>query len=123
MNYNLIDANSKDLKHLYDTSAFTFVGLMTDDENIQLMLDSLKEYGLKDTPDIYVVEGSLMNSYYGLTKDPYPEDLHIVALPVDQFSDVSRLAIFKMQIGARWFNDIVDNNEYHEHQDREGEEW
>lgn len=122
MNYNLINANSKDLKHLYDTSAFTFVGLMTDDKNIQLMLDSLKEYGLKDTPDIYVVEGSLMNSYYGLTKDPYPEDLHIVALPVDQFSDVGRLAIFKLRIGARWFDDIVDNNEYHEHQDEGSEE-
>lgn len=54
--------------------------------------------------------GRDMNRYYGLTGDnAYPDDLHFLAFPLDGL-DISKLAIFKLRMQDRWFDDIVDNN-------------
>lgn len=114
MKYQLIDANPDDFTYLYNTSAFTIEGLTTDEESMNQLIEMLSRYGVRENPEIYVVKGSLMNRYYNLIKDPYKDELNIVAIPTTQFKDVSKLAIFKMKIGARWFDDIVDNNRMHE---------
>ena len=53
----------------------------------------------------YWFKGSVMNRVYGLTKsNAYPEDLTFLVIP-HLYNPV-----FKMMIGARWFDDIVHNN-------------
>lgn len=58
--------------------------------------------------------GADMNAYYRLSSDnAYPNDLHFLAFPLDGL-DVSKLAIFKLRMGDRWFDDIVSNNTWRE---------
>ena len=54
--------------------------------------------------------GKDMNEIYNLTdNNAYPEDLHFLAFPLDGL-EVGKLAIFKLTMQDRWFDDIVDNN-------------
>lgn len=110
--YELIEANEEDLNKLYDDSAFTFEGLRTDDENLTKLVNFLKENTEVILPiKIYRISGEMMNSKYGLTEDnAYPDDLDIVSLPLTNWKNLGDLPMIKIQIGARWFDDIVDNN-------------
>ena len=40
----------------------------------------------------------------------YPEDLTFVSIPLSMFKNIRKLAMLKLQLGARWLDDIVDNN-------------
>lgn len=54
--------------------------------------------------------GAEMNAYYGLTDtNAYPDDLNFLAFPLDDLN-VGKLAMFKLQMQDRWFDDIVANN-------------
>ena len=51
-----------------------------------------------------------MNMEYGLTGDnAYPDDLTFLMFPLTGLN-MGRLAIFKILMSDRWFDDIVDNN-------------
>ena len=51
----------------------------------------------------YIYLGSQVNDYYRLTGDnAYPKDLN--------FLTIKNYYGKKLQVGARWFDDIVDNN-------------
>ena len=57
--------------------------------------------------------GSKMNEKYGLTENnAYPEDLNFISIDLDNFKDMEKLATIKIKIGARWLDDIVDNNKF-----------
>jgi hypothetical protein len=53
-----------------------------------------------------------MNEQYGLTgNNAYPKHVNIVSvIDIDQM----KVAIPRFSIGARWFDDIVDNNAHRE---------
>lgn len=52
-----------------------------------------------------------MNEKYGLTKDnAYPKDLNIISIKLENIKNIFKVAVQRFNIGARWFNDIVDNN-------------
>ncbi|MBQ3476988.1 MAG: hypothetical protein IJH25_02310 [Clostridia bacterium] len=54
--------------------------------------------------------GADMNAHYGLTgTNAYPRNLHFLAFPLDGL-DVGKLAMFKLRMQDRWFDDIVANN-------------
>lgn len=54
--------------------------------------------------------GADMNRKYHLTgNNRYKDDLVFMAFPLDGL-DITKLAIFKMEMQDRWFDDIVDNN-------------
>ena len=112
--FNLIEANEEKIKELKEGSAFTFEGLKADDESLaQLVSDLVKETQMKVCPTIYTWKGELFNSIYGLTgNNRYPEDLTFVSLALDNWDnkDIPTLSIFKFKVGARWLDDIVDNN-------------
>ena len=57
-------------------------------------------------------KGELMNQIYQLTgSNAYPEDLTFVSIPLSMFNNnIGKLALVKFQLGARWLDDIVDNN-------------
>ena len=106
--YNLIDLRketSKDMKakfkEFYDKSIFTWEGMSIDDENLKAIVKELK---LKN-PTFYTYSGRQMDSVYRLSGDnAYPSDLTF--LSIENYYD----PMMKMRVGARWFDDIVDNN-------------
>ena len=109
----LIKATEKDIQKLYDGSAWTWEGMRTDDDNLNAIINFFKEEGcplLKE--EFYIVTGKQMNEFCGgLTGDnEYPEDLTILCIELDNIKDVSKLYIKKFEVGARWFDDIVNGN-------------
>ena len=110
--YELIEATDDDLVNLEKGSAFTFEGLMSDDKNLNDLVDFFNEKtNVKIPMKIYHATGEKVNALYGLTgRNAYPDDLDIVLLPLDNWNELGNLPMIKIQIGARWFDDIVDNN-------------
>lgn len=116
MGINKINCKESDLKDLYDGSAFTMVGFNTDDDNLEALRGWFEEHGAKMmTDDFYIISGKLMNDTYGLTgNNAYPDDIHIVSVKLDDIKDANLIFVARFEIGARWFDDIVDNNAMHQ---------
>lgn len=98
---------------LYNDNAFTFVGLSLTDDLLEMLNNVFEENDLLAKPieNLYVLKGEYINNLLNLTGDNrYPDDLTIISIKLDNFKNIGKLAIFKLKIGARWFNDIVDNN-------------
>ena len=90
-----------------ENSCFTFEGLdLRDKESNKLMEKDFRAAGFTEKDFIvYVLKGSTMNDYYGLTdSNAYNPELNIAVIP--NFYN----PMFKLFIGARWFDDIVSNN-------------
>lgn len=114
MNDKIIIVNDKEiLLYLYNHSAMTWEGLCEDDFEL-----AMKECGTLDTKG-YLIKGAVMNEICNLTGDnAYPEDLNIFSiLPFRGLA---------MMYGARWMDDIIDNNarreNYHPFDDIDYEE-
>lgn len=57
----------------------------------------------------YQVTGRDINVYADPSwQDAYPDDLTVLMFPLDGL-DVGKLAIFKIEMQDRWFDDIVQN--------------
>ena len=85
------------LKALYDCSAMTWEGLRPED--FEVALNMCGQAGAKG----YITKGSVMNKLCKLTgNNVYPDDLNIFS--VDKFKGLA------MQYGARWMDDIIENN-------------
>lgn len=102
----------KQLNDLYKNGAFTLEGLDISQENINKLIEWFEQYGgVKNSISLYITKGSFMNEKYGFTQyNAYPDDLNIVSIKLEDIKDILRVAIPRFGIGARWFNDIVDNN-------------
>ena len=94
-------------------SALTLEGL--NEDSIGDFLDWIKKYTPMKNEIAYVIKGKTMNSVYGLTGDnSYPDDLTIVSVKLEDMEDSSKIIIPRFQIGAKWFDDIVANNQTRE---------
>ncbi len=102
----------KQLNDLYKNGAFTLEGFDTSQENIIKLIEWFEQYGgVKNPISLYITKGSFMNEKYGFTQDnAYPDDLNIISIKLEDIKDIFKVAIPRFSIGARWFNDIVDNN-------------
>ena len=114
--FEVINATESDIQTLEKGSAFTWEGMTTSEDNLQSIVDFFKE----NTPTVklpikfYIWSGKTMNDLYSLTKGvAYPDDLSFVSIPLDCWPDLGNLPIIKFQVGARWLDDIVDNNKVH----------
>lgn len=114
--FEVINATESDIQALEKGSAFTWEGMATSEDNLQSIVDFFKE----NTPTVklpikfYIWSGKTMNDLYSLTKGvAYPDDLSFVSIPLDYWPDLGNLPIIKFQVGARWLDDIVDNNKVH----------
>ena len=95
------------LDKFFNTSAFTFEGIdITDKKGNKALEKSLRENGYdKEEVLTYWFTGNVMNDKYHLTGDNrYPDDLTFLVIP--EFYN----CMYKMLVGARWFDDIVQNN-------------
>lgn len=89
------------LKELYDCSAMTWEGLNTDEDNLKAALEACCTDGADG--EVFITKGKTMNDICKLSgSNAYPNDLSIVSI-----KNFKGLAMF---VGARWMNDIVDNN-------------
>lgn len=72
--------------------------------------DMLTSEGIGTIREWVSFTGDEMNRQYGLTcSNAYPANLHFLAFPLDGL-DINKLAIFKLLMQDRWFDDIVANN-------------
>ncbi|WP_295153494.1 hypothetical protein [uncultured Ruminococcus sp.] len=111
----LVEADEARIKQLESESAFTWEGMTLDGENIDEIAKVFvsEELVLPETDEItgYVWYGSTMNSLYGLTgENRYQDDLPFLSFDNKCFNGTGNLHVFKMEIGARWLDDIVMNN-------------
>ena len=90
-------------------SALTIEGLAK--ESIPDFVDWVKQYTPMKSETAYIISGNTMNNVYHLTGiNAYPNDLTIVSIKLEDMENAMAVAIPRFQIGARWFDDIVDNN-------------
>lgn len=95
------------LDEFYNASAFTFEGLVVNKPDMEELMEYLKgrDYTPGDNVAWYWFNGDVMNKKYGLTGDnAYSDNLTFLVIP-DYYNPM-----VKLQLGARWFDDIVDNN-------------
>ena len=115
MEIKIIPADETKIRELKNGSAFTWEGLSGLENDKEVILDDFKKANVLDDVEIfefYTWKGELMNQIYQLTgSNAYPEDLTFVSIPLSMFNNnVGKLALVKFQFGARWLDDIVDNN-------------
>lgn len=98
MNKDFIEVVSiEQLEELYSCSAMTWEGLVESDYEEAMKLCAVE--GAKG----YYIKGSIFNQLCKLTgSNAYPKDLNIFA--IDKYKGLA------MMYGARWMDDIIDNN-------------
>lgn len=100
-----------DLQAAFDGSWFTILGAGGD---LQEWVDGMERYmkhGLIGTPTAWFkTTGAEVNEFMGVREGPhaFQDDLVMLLVPIDGLH-VGRLAILKIEMNARWFDDIVDN--------------
>ena len=107
--------SGSELEYLYIYSALTWEGLVTTEDSLSQVSDWLKSKdALTSEPSFYVITGKFMSDYYKLTgTNRYPDDLNIVCVD-PKCINLGKVIFARFESGGRWFNDIVDNNEYRE---------
>ena len=121
-------ATTKNLDDLYANEAAAFevsFERLTDDQNFyNKFLHKLKSAGLKLKEDttIYIVNGETLNKHYNLEGDnSYSATFKMSLIPYDDLEflidplNTDDMEQLKLQLGIRWFKDVVDNNEYREY--------
>lgn len=94
----------------YNNSIFTFEGINLEGKEKEKFKKEFEELARKTGFDkkeliAYRYSGEDMNEVFELTDtNAYPDDLCLLSIP-DYYNPM-----VKMNVGARWFDDIVDNN-------------
>ena len=105
----IINVDSKTLEELVKGSALTLEGLA--ESSFDEFLDWVKDIAGLKTRRLYVTKGRLANGEWLLTGDnAYRNDLNIVSVKLDDIEDRSKIVMARFQVGARWMDDIHDNN-------------
>lgn len=113
MNYVIEHVTEREqLDEFYNHSTFTLEGLSEDSiPDLMNWLEEKTEF-TSDNPIVYVTKGKLMNEVYELTGDnAYQDDASIVSV---MDIDMMKVVLARFEIGARWFDDIVENNRFRE---------
>lgn len=73
----------------------------------------LEEAEIGKPVEWFTTTGAAVNSHTSPTNehDAFPDDLAFLLFPLDGL-DVGKLAMFKLRMQDRWFDDIVDNIRY-----------
>lgn len=105
--------NNKTLEEAYNGSYYTITGAGGDiNEWKNGYQDMLTEQGIGTIAKWLEFTGKDMNIEFELEGDKkYQDDLHFLAFSLEGLN-VGKLAMFKLQMGDRWFDDIADNLRY-----------
>lgn len=116
--YKRIEVNSRSaMDRFYKGNDFTLEGVDCDDKSCQMISNFIGKHVDVNTPiQIYVIKGKDMNKAYDLYGDnAYKDNIHIMVIPLNTLKDNRYIVHTKQAINARYFNDVVDNNEYREY--------
>lgn len=101
----------EDLSKAEQGSYYTILGAGGDLKDwVEGVNKLLNEKGIGTPVAWYQTNGGAMNAYAQPTnaEDRFPSDLTVLMFPLDGL-DVGRLAILKIQMQDRWFDDVVQN--------------
>ena len=100
------------------------------DEFYQILANSCYVwYNISGPIQLYSTTGKIMNKVFDLAgTNAYPDNLAITFIPLKYFKGIRTSVEAKSRFDARYFNDVVDNNEYREveagrHQPSEQIQW
>ena len=109
MNIKVINTDATTLKSLVDHSALTIEGLALN--SIEDFVKWIETYTPLKNKVAYVTKGALANREWGLTGDNrYQDGLNIVSVRLDDMEDFNKIVMPRFEVGARWMDDIHDNN-------------
>lgn len=98
-------------RKMYEGSWFTIIGAGGDiNEWKEGLQNMLTEENIGTITEWATFKGIDYNSYYETTGDNrYPDDITFLAFSIEGLN-IGRLAMFKLRMGGRWFDDVVDND-------------
>ena len=107
-NINIAKAN---LREAYNGSYYTILGAGGDlQEWVDGYNQMLAEEGIGKPTAWFYAKGAAVNKEFGLTgNETFKARLTILFFPLDDL-DIGRLAIFKLRMSDRWFDDVIDNS-------------
>lgn len=102
--------NKKELfDKAYAGSYYTIIGVAGENEYKEGYQNLLNELNIGKIKEWYSFTGKEFNDYFETEgSDRFKSNLHFLCFPIDGL-DVKKLAMFKLQMNDRWFDDIVDN--------------
>jgi len=113
MTITITKLEAEDLNRAEEGSFYTISGAGGDlndwVEGIQGLLDEREIGTVREWATCF---GGDVNRYAGETKDPFPADLVVLMFSLDGL-DIGKLAMLKLQLQDRWFDDIVQNMRRH----------
>lgn len=103
--------NPSTFEELYKGSAYTITGVAGPLEKwVKGYTELLQKEDIGTPEKFYTFKGKQMNEKYGLTgNNRYSDDLTFLSFLIDSL-ETAKLAMFKLRMQDRWFDDIVDNN-------------
>ena len=100
------------LKTAENGSWYTILGVGGDPQDwVDGIEGLLAEKGIGKPKAWFKTTGRAINEYVGevpRSVDEFPGGLFVLMFPLDGL-DVGKLAIFKLEMQDRWFDDVVDN--------------
>lgn len=116
-NITKVDCRNREeiFSEAYRGSYYTIIGCAGDlNEWATGYRELLGDRGIGKPEKFITFKGKDMNEVYLLTgNNAYANRLTFLMFPLDGL-EVSKLAIFRLQAGDKWFDDIVDNNQRRE---------
>lgn len=105
------EIKTADLEAAYAGSWYTIIGAGGDPQEwVKGYEGMLKEADIGTPAAWYSALGSAVNEYVGPAnpQDAFKDDLTFLLFPLDGLV-VGKLAMFKLQMEDRWFDDIIQN--------------
>lgn len=98
-----------ELQEVYDGSCYTICGCGGNiTEWTDGISDLMEKQGIGKPNTFYTFDGKLINEFAGPNGDPFKKELIALAFSHEGL-DIGKLAMFKLMMGDRWFDDIIDN--------------
>jgi hypothetical protein len=116
-------ASSSDLDRFYKNNDYCIECLDMSTASKEALIGfwsklKMEGWNIPEKVEIWICDGKLMNSKYDLGGDnAYSDDVHFSFFPLEygkQHGEYNCQGL-KSRLGARYFNDVVDNNEYREY--------
>jgi hypothetical protein len=105
----------QDLQQARDGSFYTILGVGGDQSEWTAGYEGwMAEAEIGKPVRWYVTSGAAVNAQrcreigFVRESDCFPDDLTILLFPLDGL-EIGRLAIMKLRLGDRWFDDVLDN--------------
>lgn len=104
--------NNSDIQNLYDKSALTWVNRSIDDNSLQEIVNWFTSNGCPLREEVcWLTSGKQMNRFCNIKKSIfYPDNANIISIELDNITNASKILSKRMEFGARWFDDIVNQN-------------